>query len=478
MMPIGGILTRTLTTSRVVASLVLILTYAVARRATLATLVILLLALAAVAGILKHRPSVGVAIAAASVALVPIYWGRTLGEAVPLIPVVAAGAYLLPAAASVRHRLRPVWIDYAVATYVGLVTLSMFLHFAVGLGLAATSFVRIVLPYAVMRILCVESSVRRAFAGSMVAAGAALSVVAASEPRTGSNVFFSLVRPGFQASQWARSEMRFGSIRAEASFGHPIAFGLFLALAILVSFALFATAKGALARTTLAVSVVFMFSALLATLSRGPLVVLAMSLAVWLLTSLPRLRRSRLWLLSIVAVGFIAFGPVGPVLEKLAASTQGQSEAAQSARHRVQILELLRDPEQFSWLGKSARTAPTAVAEEVASRTGFRSIDNEFARIYVTNGLLALVAFTVIGALLWKSALSPGLDVVGRAFAVGSATALVGCSIVALLTQYADLFWMALATVAGAEQARSSRLHPEPTSTIDDSRRQELPIPN
>jgi hypothetical protein len=424
-----------------------------AGRLPLGPVVLLAALLGALAAVVAYRyPTRAVLVATAVVTVVPFYDGRYVIGAVGLSPVGAACLVLAPAAFDARRRVRLGSVDVAVASLVFLRCASAAVNAARPLGAALNVLLSSALPYAVFRCLTVSADMPRRLAGAVVTAAVPLAAIGVAERNGFPNPFFTLVRPELEAAQWARPEVRSGGVRAEASFGSPIAFGMFLALAFLLAVVLALSVHALLPRVLLLAASGLLLLALTATLSRGPLLVAAVALAVWLLMHALRVDTVRVGVLALVVGAFVVATPVLGTLQNLQRASTGDTAEARSAEYRFQVLDVVRDPAQFSLLGKPAVGGP--VSQAVGSRTGLKSIDSEFAVVHLTYGVLALLAFVAVGLLVVRTAFTRGLGAVDSAWAVGLAVSFVNLLTVALLTQYEELFWGFTAVVAGIAQRR------------------------
>lgn len=427
---------------------------------------------ATVGALLAHlalaRPRAAVAIGLVAIACVPVYYGQYVGGTqLGITPVAVVSALLLPLALRECHRLRLGPLDVAVLVFVGLRALSYALNFEGAFGLTAALLLLVLLPYAVFRVVLLLPGALRAASWALAAAAVPLCVVALRERAGKPNPFFTWVTPEYQADEWAKATSRLSTARVEASFGHPIAFGMFLALAFVLLVALALTTRQTWAKVGCFAAMPLVLVALVMTLSRGPMLMVAVALPVFLLTQASHLdpRRLRAVLLIGLALGIVVLQNSGTLAE-LREDSSGESTTASSAQFRLEILEIVRDPAQFSVLGQASES-DTGVTESVYSRVGVVSVDNAYALLYLASGALVLLAFVGVAVLVWRSAVARGLDALQRAWAVSVAVALLNLLTVNLLTSYADLFWIAVASVAGVAQTTVSR----------GKRAQELPLP-
>jgi hypothetical protein len=130
------------------------------------------------------------------------------------------------------------------------------------------------------------------------------------------------------------------------------------------------------------------------------------------------------------------------------------SREALSAQYRFKILDVVLDPAQFSLLGQPSEPvdAQSGVTAATSSRTALKSIDSEFALVYLSSGLLALLGFVLVCWHVLRAAFLPRLQLVERAWAVGVAAVAVDALTVALLTQQGELWWLAVGIVGGIVQ--------------------------
>lgn len=411
------------------------------------------------------RRSVDRAFVAGLVAIVltPIYYGQLIpGTRLPLTPVVMVSLVLLPSAWARRAGWRPVALDVAVLGYVVVRSLSFLLNFDEGLGAVFELVTTVALPYVVGRLLLLHRSSLTPVSVALVASGALLAVVGLRERAGVPNPYFTLLTPAYQADRWAEPEVRLGGVRAEASFGHPIALSMFLALCVLLALALALSAELAWQRAALLAAGGLAAVALVATLSRGGLLLLAVSVPIWLLTQLRRVDRRRLRITAVAIAGLaVAFVANASTLQTLVDNSRDvDSIEASSARYRLQILELVREPEQFSFFGRASEIAGS-VSTQARDLIGIGSIDNTYALLFLTNGAVTLLAFAVVVLLVFRVTVMAGLDGLERAWAIGLAAACLNLLTVALLTQYSHLFNIGLALLAGLAQRHGDRRRQE-----------------
>lgn len=248
---------------------------------------------------------------------------------------------------------------------------------------------------------------------------------------------------------WAPIQGRGGLERAEGAFGHSIALGTSLAAAIVL--ALQSRFRPALRLAMVAV----MLGGTVVALSRTGLICAGVGLvlaAVFLGRSLGR--RVRLGLVALIAGGAVA---VLPFLSEV--FTAASAEAAGSASYRGNLLSLLR---YVDILGTSESMQRSVTGELFFA--GFKSIDSQLILFALTYGwmtlfwVLVLLALAVIVVVVGGRPQAPMVALVAQIPALMT---------VALITQYALLFWFVVGlAVATHSQAASSRI----TSTANRDR--------
>jgi len=418
--------------------------------------VVVALLAVAIAALIAPYPNVAAPLAIVFIACVPVYWGRAIGGlGLAIIPVTIVGVMLLPAAVREGWRFRTVTLDVLVGIYLVLRSLSFVLNYGSGLGAAVGYSSRIVAGYGVFRLLSLVPGIRRRLALAVVVAGGLLTIPAYLE-LSRRNPFFGAVKPSFQADAWARPEVRLGTVRVEASFGHPIPFGMFLAIVVVLAVALAVSVRHG--RQVIALLVIAATAAvtLLNTLSRGPLLVAGAALVVWVLLEVRLMSPGRVAALAAVLVGVLVLTPALSIVDTLWTASSGDTHEARSAEYRLEVASVLFDRSQFSLLGRET-TDSGEVSRAVAQRVGLKSIDNEYAIVFVAGGLLSLLSFATIGLQVLRLPFWRGLDPVDRAWMVALGASFLNLATVALLTQFSDLFWISVAVAAAIVQERQSQ---------------------
>ncbi|HEX8004636.1 MAG TPA: hypothetical protein VF519_18270 [Mycobacteriales bacterium] len=405
----------------------------------------------------RTQAAVGAGIAA--VVLLPIYWGRPLvGLAIVAVPATAAAMVLALPALRTLTAVRWGLLDLAYLGYVLFLAMAAYLNTTSGTGAAAGIVWRYAFPYVVWRALAPRAPRWVTVARILVATGTAMGIFALVERATSSNWYFTAAPVGYQR-ELAVSLTRFGGIRAEASFGEPITFGMFLGLCLVLALTL-AVASGRRAERLLALPVVgVLASAILASGSRAALAVTGAGVAIQLLRFVNRAYLKRFFVVAAVAVfALLSTGFLDEVQGRLETLQGTRSREARSAQYRFQVVDVLTDTSQWTLLGQQPEEGAVGVGQLARENSGLKSLDNQYAFLLVTGGLLSLGAFLLVGILVFKEALtSKSRDIFERAVTSGIASLYVGFTVVALLTQLSDLFALLVALLAGARQTRRLR---------------------
>lgn len=255
---------------------------------------------------------------------------------------------------------------------------------------------------------------------------------------TGLNLWLEYL-PGSSSSfaVWGTQQFRGGVPRAEAAFGHSIALGACLAIAIVLA------AHAGLKVQQRLICIAVMLAALVTTFSRTGYVIAALGLFLVLFRSrIPRGMSIGIASLFVIAV------PVGLITTLTAFQTDDQ--AGDAASYRMWLLDLIPGLRPIG-----ASPLMHRAADGTSSVGTFGSIDNAILLHALTNGwvpavvlIAGLVAATI--ALLARPAQAPLIAIV----------ALIPSFVtVALITQYGIMVWV----VAG--MAVSSVVLPDPDPT-------------
>lgn len=355
---------------------------------------------------------------------VPVWAGVTV--IVDLQPQVLASVGLtvglLPAALARRRRgaLRVMWADglfaaFVVASLVGAVD---------GRATVSDVFVLVVewtSPYLVGRLIGYRVPVRWVYRAVAVAF-MAVAVLALVEFVTGWNPFVHVPGSGLLYDAWSPIQERGGRARAEGAFGHSIALGACLAMAVPIGLA---APLRAGVRLPLALLLV---AACAVTFSRIGLLtaVFGVLLTVVFLPSALSVRLRWTVVGGLVGVALSFFSLLTGVF------TAAGAEATESADYRLDLLTLLPTLRPFG-LADSLYFLPTGDR----SFGSFASIDNALLLVGLAYGWVPLLlVLSMLGTGVW-CLLS------GRVTAptVALVAQIPAFATVALITQYSALVW-------------------------------------
>jgi hypothetical protein len=390
-----------------------------------------------------HHPRLALAGWVGVVCFVPVWWGVSIGF--EWLPAVLAGLVVLCGALPFEPgRVLPV--DMLFGAVVGLSLLPL----VIGGNVGAATFplvTDIALGYLIGRLLPGRVGLEWAMSVLTVAL-TAVATLAIAEFVLGWNPFVDvLARPGGQYSVWGSLQRRGSIVRAEGAFGHSIALGCSLAMAVPL-----ALTRPWPAGRRLVVTTVLMLGVIL-TFSRAGLVsaVLGMLLTfVFLGRHLP----SRLRIALLAGAG-LALLVVAPYITRVF-SDAGQ-EAAGSAAYRRALTTLI--PEMvavgFSPIGYIS-------PDGVRMFGSFRSIDSALILFGLRYGWLPLLLVAVALAAAVISVVARR----GTPATVAFVAQIPAIATVALITQYGILLSF-LAGMAAASYAslNSPLLAPSDLST-------------
>ncbi|MDO8106811.1 hypothetical protein Q6348_06325 [Isoptericola sp. b441] len=427
----------------------------------------LLLAVVAVLAVLvpafRSRPRFAVVAWTLVVAFVPYWMGVDVKVYVaPATGVALMGIVALTGRRPVRLRAPDLIVAVAVTTAV--------LAYVGGYGTIHSASVAVLdwgACYVFARLVASSVEARWIYGVVALVLGAA-GLLALVEFATGVNVFVHLpALSDYSGSIWRTLQTRGGVLRAEGAFGHSIALGASLAMAVPLALGsrLPKAVKVAVVTTLLAGSVV--------TFSR-----IGIGTAVAGLVLSVLLMRSELAMRTRLAMSAL-FGVVAvvatPLLEGVFAAAG--SEAAGSAAYRPALLRLLPTIRVLGMSGARERSAAGTT-----SFGAFGSIDSAVILAGVTYGLIVVVLLlglhvTAAATLLRRTEPSPAqIAIVAQLPAVLT---------VALITQYAMFFWfmagLAVSTYVRARPSppyrdvvvspgRSTRIQRPRSAVLDDDR--------
>ena len=294
------------------------------------------------------------------------------------------------------------------------------------------------LPYFGFRLVLTATDARRAFGPAVVAVGVGVSLIGIWEGLSGRNPVVkagSVIygSGGQYITTWNVPDYRDGHLRALSTFGHPIAFGMFLLIPL--AFALVGRSRWNL------VAVGVILAAEVVTYSRGAwigVLVLVILLA----------KRGR----AILVAGGLVLAAlvVGPIHRLLIESTSASTEPGHNTYYRAGLLShAIHD---ITPLGHPLIDLQTAIPN-------YPDVTSLLAGTIIQTGAVGLAELLLIVALS-VSALVEAHRSGDRAYYAGAAALtaeFVGLVAVTLITNYAVFFWALVAYVATAHQEQAIR---------------------
>jgi hypothetical protein len=279
--------------------------------------------------------------------------------------------------------------------------------------------------------------------GALAVTFAVVAALALVEFLSGWNPFLEIPGDAALRNTWGVVELRGGGARTEGAFGHSIALGASLGLAVPITLAAPFRIPFRLCM------VVLMLAAAVVTFSRIGLVTASLGAALAVLFlggELPRRLRAAATA-GLVVVGLMFASLVSNVFA--AAGT----EAANSANYRLQLLALVPDLQPFGWASTAYQIAGRTVLANVQTTDGMlQTIDNALLLMGLSYGWvpLAVVLVLLLGAIGWL--------LTGRATApaVALVAQIPAFATVALITQYSTFTWF-IAGLAVFSQSVSHR---------------------
>jgi hypothetical protein len=402
------------------------------------TLVLGLLVAVAAYLVLRRSAKLAVVIAIVVLCFVPVWIGVNLGFNgnlyLPLGAVVAvvAAIALLP----IRdYRLSGV--DLVVLFLGALMVFSLFAgNLAVSLAFVLTAVTYFVSGFVLGRFAPGRVGLEWIH-GLIAVVFTAVALLAIVEFATGWNPFVGFARPNSLYALWGPIQERGGILRAEGAFGHSIALGSSLAMAIPLTI-------GSRFRGWIRFAmVVVMLVATVLTFSRTSIIGAGLSvmLCVIFLPGFASLR-ARITLAASAAIATVLLLPV-----VMTVFDDAGDEASGSAAYRVDLISLV---ERMNIVGTSTAVRRAATGELYFDN--FQSIDSQIILTGITAGFLAVTV--VVLALVY----AVFLVITGRArvSTIAIVAQIPSLATVALITQYATVLWLVVGLTAADFAARAT----------------------
>lgn len=415
-----------------------------------------------VAGALTHPGRVfGVLVLV--VALIPTYAAPKMG---PLLLMPGAGLCWLIAGmlawrnAIQRGRLfRPTALDFATIGFLAL----MYISLSFSQQPTLDNYMNIVYawggPFLAARLL-LEDVRRPTFvvAASFAAATVLLAPVAILEQMGQENPFLNFQFNSTEAEVWGAAASRGGGIRAEASFGHPIALSMFVSVSALLSLGMAIYAKGQKERLTwLALAAVGVGVQAL-TVSRTGWLILILGVILLAITTAMRAARRRLaGIFAAVGLGIFLLTATGaaPKELQLVPSDSGSEEAFRfrdSGEYREALLERALEPGVLGlWGNPVNKVTPAVSSTNQATDNAYIILADEWGLI-PTFALIAIALLLLVAIALSRRRGAGELVLLP----IVALTSLGALFFVAFITQQQIVIWL----LVGAASAAVSAVRP------------------
>jgi hypothetical protein len=383
----------------------------------------------------RARPRFALAIGLAAMAL-PFTWSPQIPQLGYGIGILV-GLLLLIAYLPTLTDFRPGALDFAVIAFA--VTPAWIGAFQ-GEPFHVTQWMApaITLPYFGFRLFFDATDARRVFAPAVIAIGVVVSLIGILEGLTGDNPIVAAGTEtyssgGHYVTTWDVPLYRDGRLRALSTFGHPIAFGMFLLIPL--AFALARRGFWNLAAAGV------ILTALALTYSRGPW---AGALVVLLLL----VGRGRGRIIAVAASLIAAAILVEPVQRILLESGSASTEAGQNTYYRLGLLtEAIHGT---SLLGNPFTDIQSAVPN-------YPDVTSLLAGTIIQTGMVGLAVLTLVAWLAIRALLHAlrGADPDQLAATAALTAQLVGLLAVTLITSYQFFFWALVAYVATGDATQA-----------------------
>lgn len=384
--------------------------------------------------IFTRRPKLGFLVWLASVAAVPCWIGAGVGIFVPatLIGSMAALTCLFLGVKWIPGKADLCVIMLLIASALGV-------YFGSSTGTSSVSafasmFTLWIPGYLVGRFVCEKAGVSFVKTSIGVSFGV-IGLLAIVEKFTAWHPFVGHFAMNTLSEIWAPIQIRGGEERSEWTFGHSIALGGSLALAIP-----FLIASSLKTKTKL-VLLALILGGVVTTYSRGAMLAAGLTLVLSLLTA-KNLRSGHRFLLLVAASAFA----VATVISFAAVSDEAGSEVSDSSSYRVSLFTRL-----IATLEPIGRANSYMSGAAQGQYGNYTSIDNSFMAQGLGFGwiamLVAVLPFAAMGVrFLRRRASFAEVAMLGQ---------LPVLTTVAMITQYQVMVWMVAGLAATLARARA-----------------------
>ncbi|MGO9954518.1 MAG: O-antigen ligase family protein, partial [Solirubrobacteraceae bacterium] len=276
------------------------------------------------------------------------------------------------------------------------------------------------------------------------------------EAATGFNPFVKYFNHGGGAAVWALPVSLAGANRADASWGHPIALSMFLAVALMLGGALAVEAGSRQARHLWALSCIVILLCEFLTISRTAWLTLGVGLVVAMfLIGSPRVRRRFVYGLIAAAIGLTLVGRFGPesVSVGIPIVGRGNAKTTESTEYRQDLLKVALDDGVLRPFGTRVSTLANRVI------ANYSSLDNEYLDLADKFGYIpAIVLLCMVPALALCATGRKPTDYLAIMYLASAFGLMVAVATVAFITQQQVLVWLMLGICSGIAATSPRRI--------------------
>jgi hypothetical protein len=399
-----------------------------------------------------------------AIALIPTYAAPKVGW---ILFIPGAGlSWAIAAALAWRNAIqrgrifRPTPIDFAVIVFLALMYVSLSFSAQVDTNAYLNDLFAWGGPFLAARLL-LQDTHRPAFvmAASFALATLVVAPVAALEAAGGSNPFLSLQFNSVEASVWAAPASRLGQIRAEASFGHPIALSMFVSVSALLSLGMAIYATRAKRRNLWLGLAALAVGVQALTLSRTGWLILVFGVALLAVTTALRAARRRLAfvfaVVGVALVGLVISGGAPKELELVPSGGASAESAAfqDSGAYREALLTRALQPGVLHlWGNPVNRVTPAVSSTNGATDNAYIILADEWGLI-PTFALIAIAITLLIAIVLARSREAEELVLLP----IVALTSLCALFFVAFITQQQSVIWLLVGAASVASERVLSR---------------------
>jgi hypothetical protein len=378
-----------------------------------------------------------------AICFVPVWIGASLGVSGNFyVPLASAAAVVVIAALVPASRFRPGITDGLMVLLVLMTVAALFTgNSTIAFSFVVSLFTYFVVGYVLGRVVPARVDVTWIY-GLIAVLFTIVAVLAIIEFFSGFNLFVQFKVNNISFATWGSLQRRGGQLRAEGAFGHSIALGSCLALAIPLTLA----SRFRFWLRVLMILVMMLATAL--TFSRIGIIgaILGLALSILFLRGSMSIRM-RVGLASVGTITALALYPLVSVV-----FTAAGAEATGSASYRGDLLSLVGRMNVIG-VADSARRS----ADDQVYFGNFRSIDSQLILTGLSGGLLVLVAVVIalviaVVLVITGRASAPTIAVVAQIPALATA---------ALITQYAIFVWFVIGLAVATQLSPSRRSNPE-----------------